>query len=168
MQITYQLTEKDFVEAYGTNRKRKPFGKWSSRVVGCVTLLVLIAIILGLVLQNGARVTKDYLPLACLALAWFIILEAWPRWEMKQQFRKQPGAHGPRTVLFDDEGAHWRWDGGSSDILWKNYIRWTEGDKQILLYSSPACFSMLPKRALDPAQLTELREILKQKIQQAR
>ena len=73
-----------------------------------------------------------------------------------------------RVVRAATRHTHWRWDDGSSDILWKNYIRWTEGDKQILLYSSPACFSMLPKRALNPAQLTELREILKQKIQQAR
>jgi hypothetical protein len=87
---------------------------------------------------------------------------------MKQQFRKQPGAQGPRTVTFDTDGVHWRWDGGSADVAWKNYIRWTEGNNQILFYTSPACFNIVPKRALDAAQLAELREMLKQNIQLAK
>jgi len=168
MQIDFQLCEADFVQAYHAHRDRTVLNRWAERIVLWGSTIFVLSIFFGLLAQHGDRLARSYLPLPCLALLWILLLQVWPRWEMKQQFRKQPGAHGPRTVLFDDEGAHWRWDGGSSDILWKNYIRWTEGDKQILLYSSPACFSMLPKRALDPAQLAELRQMLKQKIQQAR
>ena len=105
------------------------------------------------------------LTLAFLATAWFAVLSFLPRFGVRRQFRNQPGVHGPRTVVFDAEGAHWRWDGGSSDVAWKNYIQSIEGDKQILLYGSPAAFTMIPKRTLDPAQLAELRELLKQNIQ---
>ncbi|MGO8793202.1 MAG: YcxB family protein [Candidatus Sulfotelmatobacter sp.] len=86
-------------------------------------------------------------------------------WSARRQFLKQPGAHGLRTVLFDDLGAHWRWNGGSSDIEWKNYVRSLEGLNQILFYTSPACFNILPKRSLSPDQLNELRTLLAQQIQ---
>lgn len=168
MEITYQLTEKDFVQAYIAHRKRSPFGKWTYRVELSVMPLLAIAIIFGLVLQHGVRLTKDYFPFLWLVLLWILILEIWPRWTMKQQFRKQPGAHGPRAVTFDGDGTRWRWDGGSSEIEWKNYIRWIDGEDQFLFYTSPACFNILPTRNLQPAQVAELRELLNQNIRTAK
>src|SRR5258708_171539 len=165
MQITYQLSEKDFVEASKTHRKRNPFGKWSKRIVSGAAMLVAVAIIFGLILQHGIQLTKDYLPFFGLVVFWFLILWAWPRWTMKQQFRKQPGAQGPRTVILDADGVHWRWDGGSADVAGKNYIRWAEGKDQILFYTSPACFNILPIQGLPPQQIIDLRELLKQNIQ---
>jgi len=66
--------------------------------------------------------------------------------------------------MLDDTGVHWRWSGGVSDIEWKNYIRALEGKNQILFYTSPAAFNMLPKRALTAEQLTEVRQLLAQHI----
>jgi len=109
-------------------------------------MLVAVAIIFGLILQHGIQLTKDYLPLFGLVVFWFLILWAWPRWTMKQQFRKQPGAQGPRTVTFDADGVHWRWDGGSADVAWKNYIRWRKA--RIKFFSiplPPASISCLSK-----------------------
>jgi len=54
--------------------------------------------------------------------------------------------------------------GGAGDIEWKNYIRSVEGKNQILFYTSPACFNILPKRAVAEEQLRELRDLLKQNI----
>jgi hypothetical protein len=77
---------------------------------------------------------------------------------------KQPGAQGQRNVLLDGSGVHWRWDGGCADIEWKNYVRSLEGKKQFLLYTSPACFNIIPKHALTPQELIELRALLKENI----
>jgi hypothetical protein len=118
MEISYELTEKDFSEALVVHRNRNTLSKWSRRIL----------------------------------------------WTMRRQFRKQPGAHGPRKVLLDSSGAHWRWNGGSADVEWKNYIRSVEGRNQILFYTSPACFNIVPKRALETEQLSEVREMLKQNI----
>jgi hypothetical protein len=163
MQINFELTEKDFVEAYKTHCSRHPSSKWRRAIIYSCMVLVLGAFILHGIATNTSDIS-GYVPLVVLAIAWFVVIRLLQRSSVRKQFRNQPGAHGPRTVVFDGDGAHWRWDGGSSDVLWKNYIRWIEGDKQILLYSSPAYFSMLPKRALDPAQLGELRELLKTNI----
>jgi len=44
------------------------------------------------------------------------------------------------------------------------HIRWIEGKNQILPYTSPACFNILPIRALMPEQVADLRGMLKQYI----
>jgi len=67
--------------------------------------------------------------------------------------------------VLDASGAHWRWDGGSSDVEWKNYIRSAEGKNQILFYTSPACFNLLPKPVLAAEQLTEIQSLVQQNLQ---
>jgi len=54
--------------------------------------------------------------------------------------------------------------GGSNEMAWKNYIRWVQGNKQILFYTSPASFDILPTGNMEAAQLAELREMLKTNI----
>jgi hypothetical protein len=92
-----------------------------------------------------------------MILMWVGLLWGLPRWNASRQFLKQPGAQGERSVLLDGSGVHWHWNGGSSDIAWKNYVRWLEGKKQFLLYTSPACFNIIPKRGLTPDEIIELR-----------
>jgi len=64
----------------------------------------------------------------------------------------------------DATGVHWRWNGGASDVEWKNYIRYVESKRQFLLYLSPAAFNMVPKRALTSEQVSEFRTLLAQNI----
>lgn len=165
MEVTYELTERDFVEAYSTHRSRTSSGKWTRGIAYLFCAIILAALIFAGIAAHGSFQLQNMVTLVILAAGWFVVLRYLPQFNVRRQFRKQPGAHGPRTVAFDAEGSHWRWDGGSSDVAWKNYIQWIEGDKQILLYGSPACFNMLPKRVFDPGQLAELRELLKQNIQ---
>src|SRR5215467_14449880 len=79
--------------------------------------------------QTNAQETKDLARFIGLILLWVGLLWGLPRWNARKQFLKQPGAQGPRSVLFDGSGVHWRWNGGSSDIEWKNYVRSLEGKK---------------------------------------
>jgi hypothetical protein len=119
----------------------------------------------GFVSKTSIQGAESLLPIVALMVLWVAILWVLPWWTMRRQFVNQPGAHGPRTVVMDESGAHWRWTGGSSDVDWKNYIRLAEGKNQILIYTSPACFNILPKRALAGEQLGEVRSLLSQKIQ---
>jgi hypothetical protein len=168
MQINYQLSEKDFVEAYGVHRNRTPFKKWSMRLFIALIVLMAVAVFAAALIDHTQQAAKNLLPFTGLLAFWIICLWIFPRWNMRHQFRKQPGAQGPRTVTFDVDGAHWRWDGGSGDIAWKNYTRWIEGKSQILFYTSPACFNILPTQGLPSEQITDLRELLTQNIQPAK
>jgi hypothetical protein len=164
MQIDYELTQKDFTESYSVHRNRRVLTKWARRLFIWIIVLVAVVILFGFLLKPTVEMGKGLLPFFGLVIMWLGILWVLPWWLMRRQFLRQPGAHGPRTVIFDDSGTHWRWNGGSSDVEWRNYIRSVEGNNQILFYTSPACFNILPKRPLAASQLNELRELLKQRI----
>lgn len=70
-------------------------------------------------------------------------------------------------MVIDGAGVHWRWNGGSSEVEWKNYVRWLETKDLVLLYSSPMAWGIVPKRAFDESQLTEFRALLTQNVRSA-
>jgi hypothetical protein len=162
MEITYELTQKDFTESFAAHRNRRPFVKWARRTIVWVTLLALVLVLFGSIRSGN---TRTLLPFFGVVGLWLLVLAGLPTWwGARRQFLKQPGARGVRTVLFEDIGAQWRWNGGSSMVEWKNYIRSVEGKNQFLLYTSPACFNIVPKRALRKEDLDEFRSLLKQRI----
>jgi len=129
-----------------------------------VFALLAIVLFVEFPIKPSVQAARNLAPFFGLLAMWIAILWLLPRWSMGRQFTKQPGAHGPRTLLLDASGAHWRWDGGSSDVGWKNYIRSAEGENLILFYTSPVCFNMLPKRGLAPEQLAAVRSLLQENI----
>jgi hypothetical protein len=164
MQIAYELTLKDFTQSYIAHRNRGVFRKWARRIFVWSAGLSMAFILFGFLIKPSAQMAKDLIPLFGLFFMWVAVLWLLPRWTMRRQFLQQPGAHGPRTVLLDATGVHWRWNGGTSDVEWKNYIKLVDGKDQLLFYTSPACFNILPKRALATEQLTEIRQLLTQNI----
>jgi len=162
MEIAYELTENDFVEALAVHREGNSAA--SRRLVAVFWL----GIAFSAYLLYGAIRTHNVmrlLPLIFLVILWITLVEVFPRRNVRRQYTQQPGASGPRQLVLDASGAHWRWNGGSADVEWRNYIRSAEGPGQVLFYTSPACFNILPKRALTTDQLSELRILLLQNIQ---
>jgi hypothetical protein len=162
MEITYELTQKDFTESFVAHRNRRPLIKWARRTLVWAVLVVLALVFVGSVRTGN---TRTLMPFFAVVAFWLLVVAGLPTWwSARRQFLRQPGAHGTRFVLFDDAGAHWRWNGGSSDIEWKNYVRFVEGKNQFLLYTSPACFNIVPKGAISREELSEARNLLKQRI----
>jgi hypothetical protein len=162
MEITYELTQKDFTEAFSAHRNRRAIIKWIRTIIFWVVILGLAFLLFGAIRSGN---TRTLLPSFAVIALWLLLLTGLPLWlSARRQFLKQPGARGPRTVMFDGTGAHWRWNGGSSDIEWKNYVRSVEGPNQFLLYTSPACFNIIPKRAIEEPKLSEVRSLLEQNI----
>jgi len=168
MQVAYELMQSDFTESYSVHRNSKKWRKWSRWIFIWIAGLFTAIIVFGFLVKPSVQQAKGLAPFFVLVLMWVGILWLLPRWMMRRQFLGQPGAHGPRTLSLDATGAHWRWNGGSSDVEWKNYIRWAEGRNQILFYTSPACFNILPKRAIAAEQLNEIRSLLNQNIHVAK
>jgi YcxB-like protein len=132
-------------------------------VLGFVALLT-FGILVAYLLKPNAESEAALWPALPVIAIWLAILFFLPRWNAGRQFDKQPGAHGIKTVLFDDTGVHFRWDGGSSDLGWKHYVRWLEGKNQILLYPSPILFNVISKRGVSPERLAEIRLLLAEHI----
>jgi len=165
VEITYELTKQDLVEAYTAHRNRNAFRKWVRLLFLWGLGLFAALTFLGFLIKPSAFMARTLGPFWGLVVMWIAVLWLVPRWSMGRQFTKQPGAQGPRTILLDASGTHSRWNGGSGNVEWKNYVRSVEGKNQILLYTSPACFNILPKRGMTPEQLAEVRSLLQANIQ---
>jgi len=161
MQITYALSQRDFFESLIAIRNRKKWGKWGFRLslpaMGLSTLYLLFT-------SPRPELVSNLAPFLFLVMLWTFMVWCSPWFSARVQFVKQPSAQGPRSALFDSDGVKWQWDGGSSAVEWKTYTRWMETKKLILLCSSPIHCTIVPKRALNAEQLSELRTLLTQKI----
>ena len=167
MQFTYELTERDFIEAYAAHRKHRLV--WKLVKIFLVIFFAFTAVILfGFLVKATWEHTRALMPLFVLAAGWIVLIAFFPRLSMLRQFRRQPGAHGPKTTTLDDMGAHWKGTGGSSEVLWGNYIRFVEGKNHFLFYISPVFFNILPKRAIAAEQLDDVRALLSRHVQIAK
>jgi hypothetical protein len=169
MEITYELTQGDFLDSLIAHRNGSAYRKWSFRLVFS-SLFVSVGLCLLMLAErpHDESLRASLAPWIALGVIWAVVMWARPRWWARNQYTKQPGVQGPRTVIIDAEGVHSCWNGGSSDIEWKNYIRYVESKRHFLLYSSPVIFNTLPKRALTPEQVSEFRKLLAQNISKTR
>ena len=169
MEITYELTQRDFYDSLIAHRNGSTFRKWTFRLIAFFIFLVAASGLITVILRPQNTATRaDLLPMFIVVAVWGIVLWGGPRLSARSQYRKQPAAQGARTLRTDAAGVHWRWSGGASDVEWKTYMRYVESKRQFLLYLSPAMFNMVPKRALTPEQISEFRMLLAQNISRSR
>ena len=164
MQITYELTQKDFYEALIAHRNRNRFTKWVYRLLVPIVFLQVGYCLVQVVLEPDWETVMPLFPLLGVAAFWAILIWFCPWWAARNQFSKQPAAQGQKTMLLDDAGVHSKWSGGNSNVEWRTYIRWVESKGQFLIYPSPACFAIVPKRELTPEQIAEFRAQLAEHI----
>lgn len=163
MEITYELTQKDFVEAFIAHRNRSALLRWLFRL--CAFLFF---VCIGLGLFGSIFIPQlflsSYLPLLLLGLFWIFLLWIAPRLMARTQYKKQPAAQGAIVFAVDTAGVQWKWDGGTSNIEWRNFIRISEAKNHFRLYGSPVYFHIVPKRAFTAEQMADFQTVLKTKM----
>jgi hypothetical protein len=150
MQVTYALSQRDFFESMIAIRNRKTWAKWVFRAS---PVLLVLSIVFSVLRSPRSQLISNMTPLLLLLLVWVFLLWGSPWLLARTQFMKQPSAQGQRTPWFDGD-----------EVKWQTYIRWMESKNQILLCSSPVQCGIVPKRALNAEQLSELRTLLTQRI----
>lgn len=165
MILDYQFTLDDYHNAFKAHMKKgaSALSRWTMRlglVVGAVMLLGGIANLI-----NGQRAPSVVLPPFFFAAVWFLIGMGGFYWlSAKRQFTRNPALRQPRRVEIGEDGVKTDAGVASSQMSWKAYLRFIESKDTFLLYTSPACFVIIPKRVLQPSQVDELREILKRNV----
>ena len=62
------------------------------------------------------------------------------------------------------EGLSFQSEHGNSQLRWSLFVGWEEEKEIFALFTSPAMFVPVPKRALRADQVNEFRELLQQNI----
>jgi hypothetical protein len=165
MVVNFQFTLDDYRNAFRAHYRKgaSAYRRWMLRLVLVIGVLLLLAGVLMVITRQS--------PLSA-ALTPFLLGAAWTWIGMgkiyllsaRSQFAKSPALREPRRIEFNGEGV--KTDAGiaSSQASWKAFLRYVESTDTFLLYTSPACFAIVPKRVLQPAQVNELRRLFQTHI----
>jgi hypothetical protein len=94
---------------------------------------------------------------------WFFVfrlMRSMPR----RHWDAQPHLALPHTMTVTDDGMRFQCAVATYDYRWSGMTKWREDDQIMLLYVSDVAFQMIPKRALSPEQLVQLREIVQRRV----
>jgi len=151
MQATYNLSEKDLLEGQTCHagvlfRMGQLFGA-----------VLLIAGLGGIVFAEE-RLQALIPVLIGLILLFRIHLSA------KLLFKRDFAGQDEIKLAVSDSGIEFLTGKGSGNLKWSAFLRYTETKHLFMLYSQSNIFNLIPKRAFDPQDLLEFRQMLQQNL----
>jgi hypothetical protein len=76
----------------------------------------------------------------------------------RRTYRKHKVLHRPYTFSWSETGLTITSTSGEWRLAWSDYLKWDENALIFILYQAPRLFNMLPKRALTPEQIADIRQ----------
>ena len=161
MILNFQFTLDDYRNAFRAHYRKgaSAYRRWMRRLVLAIGILLLLTGVLMVITRQGPL--SAAIPPLILGAAWtWIGMGKTYLLSARSQFATNPALRGPRRVEFSDDGVNTDAGIASSQVRWKAFLRHVESKDTFLLYTSPACFVVVPKRVLQPEQVDELRRLL--------
>jgi YcxB-like protein len=156
MELHYRLTEEDLLNSWRGSPKPR-FGLF------LYILLLALLVLVGMYLIQNNFVWLGGLSVVSSIVIRIAAFEV-PRMRARRAFKNSPSIQGEIDVTFTDKGAVWKYPTGESYLNWQGYIKHKETGVAFLLYHSPDRYTFIPKRAMSPEQIEELRGMLKIQI----
>jgi len=156
LSIRFRLTEED-----GLNAMRAT----STPSWGLFLFVLLLALLflVGIYLINQNFPVAGWLWLVMSAGIGIAVYEV-PRIQVKRNLRSSPSAQGEIVLALDDEGTVATFPTGESRLNWRAYTKYKETGSMFLLFFSPYRYVSIPKRAMTPQQIEDLRALVKARI----
>ena len=107
----------------------------------------------------GGSPTVAWLLLTALVL-FFVFLSPWL--SLRSFFRKSPLSRKPRRLSFSSEGMHLDSEDARGDYKWTVFSQIIEGPKVFYLMQTSRTATYVPKRCLQPEEITGLRRLIRQ------
>ena len=165
MIVNFQFTLDDYRKAFRAHYRKgaSALMRWVLRLVLMIGVLFLLTGVLFVI--TGQRALNVVLPPFLFGAFWsWIGTGKIYQLSARNQFAKNPALREPRRVEFSDGGVNTDAGIASSQVSWKAYVRYVESTDTFLVYTSPACFVIVPKRVLQPEQENELRRLFQTHI----
>jgi hypothetical protein len=162
----FELGEEDFIAAHRIAFRamlRWPF--WRTVLIGALIAGALMLLVTATV--DGVPIGEAVGPSIAMVLVIATALPAcaganyllMPK-RARRQFAQTRIAHYPQTIEWDDAVLRHGSTLGTITAPWRDYWRWADSGKVLLLYTSDYAFHVIPYRALDEAALADLRATL--------
>lgn len=164
VEITYDLTQRDFYDSLIAHRGRSSVSKWSFRLAfGLIFLLPALG--LAILEINPKTTLATVVPLFVLAAFWAIFIWGVPWWSARTQFLQQPSAQGSKIMALDQSGVHWRWKSGAGGPGMDEFHS-LPGISDCVFYSirHPPVSTSYRSVLFTPEQTESLRDLFEEKL----
>jgi hypothetical protein len=156
MEIRFTPTEGDGLNAM----RASSMPRWSMFLF---VLLLALLFLVGIYLIDHDLPVAGWVWLALSAVLGIAVYEV-PRIQVRRSLRSSPSAQGEIVFVLDDKGKVATFPTGESRLEWRAYTKYQETGSIFLLFFSPYRYTSIPKRAMSPEQIEELRGLLKARI----
>ena len=168
MKLTGQYLETDYLNAQLLHLKP---GKFDRIMYYVLFIIMILDVILGLYFlylyvigeyhaELGSILPIFILPVG-LPLFWLLFRYVLLPYQTRKIFAQQKELQPPFEMEFTDDNLVLSYEFGNAIRPWKNFIKWKENEKLLLLYLSDIMFVMIPKRFLtDPQQLEMIKSYI--------
>lgn len=158
MQIDYEMSEQDFMEAQKLALRHLPnrSGRWIVRSLPFLGLFICLAALWKVVRSGYMWNSNVILP---FGFGLFFLLSPWLMNQAnRKMFRRNPIFQGQRSVTVDETGLIFTSPTASVKIKWDSIQNTVEDNTTFVLYQGGVVFHILPKRQLSQEQISELRD----------
>jgi len=171
IEVNYELTWGDFLAAIKLTRPR--FAKavtWFLAAFALVAVIGEAVLFLASSAENPQRqrVAMNLLPMAALAVVWWMLAYFGIYLSAKKQFRGSPSSQVPIHLMISEEGLRFETSLGESRTSWRSFIKYSENPQVFVIRPSPVIFNVIPKRAFTEDQVKAFQAILHRNVHQTR
>lgn len=166
MQITYQVNEKDYIEAQRLFRsvilpRPRRIARQFMQAVGSAFIAVAIFLFFS------GRAAANFPAVAALLVCGIGITGVYavfPDFNARRKFRADERIRREMTLDFSPAGLYARSGRMETDSPWKSFAGYAESASVFLLFLSPKLFLVFPKRAFPPSEIGPFRDLLRQNL----
>lgn len=155
MKIQCQLSPQDYIHAQQLHLRPRPILKWLG--IGLILVAVLACFQVGL---HGERRLATPLVIAAALVYLAVMFGVVMPIRTRRIFRQQKTLQAPFEIELTDDAFQGSSVHGSLQLPWKDFHKYKQNERLILLYQSDALFHMLARRWFTDEQWSEVQGIL--------
>lgn len=163
MNITYQLTQDEYLQAVNLHHKK------SHRFVKLAIYIALatIIVVVGTDFSNTREIITNILA-AFFSISFYILfVRMLTAYQAKSIYTNSPTLKNEITLRISGKGIKFDNKGKEKTIPWSAFNTWKKDEKYYLLYTSPRQFNVIPKRVMSDIQKKEFDDYLEKYIPQS-
>lgn len=163
MKIVYRITEQDYMEARDLFVANEPWyrrrSRWLMPWVGGLLIALQVLYIITVPDRNPAIPAFGFLIGIYLLYCGFAI-----RRYFRRLYRNDKRFQHDFTAEISEDGIHIVTPNAETQMKWSNFIRILESDTIFMLFHAEWIFNIFPKRAFDPSEVPQFRDMAQRNI----
>ena len=163
MNITYQLTQDEYLQAINLHHKtgKRVF------MLAIYAMLATIIVMVGTDFSNTREIVTNIIAAFFSISFYMLFVRMLSAYQAKSVYQKSTTLPYEITLHISGKGIKLDKNSNDASIPWSAFNQWKNNDRFYLLYTNPRRFNVIPVRAMSTVQKKELDAYLRKYISQS-